>query len=47
MPAPTFSTVRASPSASQTRAAIRGSVRRVAGYAEPMASYSWAPNTFN
>ncbi len=47
MPAPTFSTVRASPSASQILAAIRGSVRRVAGYADPIVSYNCAPNAFS
>src|SRR6185437_14430223 len=45
VPAPTFSTVRASPSAAQTCAAILGSVRRVAGYAPPMASYSRAEHS--
>src|SRR5579872_2750703 len=42
VPAPTFTTVRASPSASQTCAAIRGSVRRVTVYVDPMLSYNGA-----
>jgi hypothetical protein len=42
VPAPTFNTVRASPSAAQTRAAIRGSVRRVTVYVAPMVSYNCA-----
>jgi hypothetical protein len=43
VPAPTFNTVRASPSAAQTPAAIRGSVRRVTVYVAPMVSYNCAP----
>jgi hypothetical protein len=39
VPALTFRTVRASPSAAQILAAILGSVRRVVGYVLPMASY--------
>src|SRR4051812_37917709 len=39
-PAPTFTTVRASPSARSMAAAMRGSVRRVAAYAAREASYS-------
>jgi hypothetical protein len=42
VPASTFSTVRASPSAAQTCAAIRGSVRRVAKYVAPMVSFNRA-----
>jgi hypothetical protein len=38
VPAPTFSTVRASPSAAQIRAAIRGSVRRVVAQVTPIPS---------
>src|ERR1700733_7418964 len=44
VPAPTFSTVRASPSAAQICAAIRGSVRRVTVYVAPMESYSCEPD---
>src|SRR4029450_5019488 len=42
VPAPTFNTVRASPSAAPTCAAIRGSVRRVTVYVAPMVSYNCA-----
>src|SRR5580704_290916 len=42
VPAPTLTTVRASPSAAQIRAASRGSVGRVAAYVAPIVSNSWS-----
>src|SRR4051812_25103356 len=44
-PAPTFATVRASPSARSMAAAMRGSVRRVAVYAAREAAYSLTART--
>jgi hypothetical protein len=44
VPAPTLTTVRASPSAAQIRAAIRGSAGRVAAYVVPIVSNNWSPD---
>jgi hypothetical protein len=44
VPAPTLTTVRASPSAAQIRAAIRGSAGRVAAYVAPIVSNNWSPD---